>query len=266
MRPHTKSIALVQNILPRTIFSIIGTSPWRNLRCTLLLMLFLPVLFSSCSGAPPEIAQLFWQLNIVQDSERSTQHEELSLFVHAQDPDGTGDLEEIELVHPEAELRWNFTPDNWQKIERDGEVWLGGNGVKSGFAAQLPRGEYQVKVLDKAAETAATSFFISKDIQGLQKGNLKASRFPRINTKSDSIELYFTAPEVLLSFYDENEQFLRSQAFTAAAEAEVKSSQFRTVTNWRSKWPNAATIWIQEYDTKKGIGLVSGPYRLPQSE
>src|SRR6056297_2368691 len=149
MRTHTNAIALIQNILPRS----------------LLLLLVLPVLLSSCSGAPPKISHLFWQLNLVRDIETSSQYEELSLYVHAQDPDGTGDLEEIVLVHPEAELRWSFTPDNWRKIERDGEVWLGGSGVKSAFAAQLPRGEYQVKVLDKAAETAATNFFISKDIQ-----------------------------------------------------------------------------------------------------
>src|SRR6056297_86425 len=250
MRTHTNAIALIQNILPRS----------------LLLLLVLPVLLSSCSGAPPKISQLFWQLNIVRDIETSSQYEELSLYVHAQDPDGTGDLEEIVLLHPDAELRWNFTPETWRKEERSGEVWLGGSGIKSGSSAQLPRGEYKLQLVDKAGETAVTNFFISKDIQGLQKGKLRESRFPRVVTKSDSIEMYFSAPEVLLSLYDGDEQFLRSQPFTTAAESEGNSRQFRTVTDWRSKWPKAGIIWNQEYDTAGGFGLVSGPYRMPQSE
>ncbi|MDZ7793828.1 MAG: hypothetical protein U5P10_09115 [Spirochaetia bacterium] len=122
-------------------------------------MLLLSVLLSSCSGAPPEIAQLFWQLNIVQNIEETTQHEELSLYVHAQDPDGTGDLEQIVLLHPEAELRWNFTPETWRKVERNGEVWLGGGGVKSGFAAQLPRGEYQAEGFRQGRRNSCYEFF-----------------------------------------------------------------------------------------------------------
>ncbi|MFO7730293.1 MAG: hypothetical protein R6V86_05970 [Spirochaetia bacterium] len=246
MQPFRKAIAFIQNLL--------------------LMLLVLPVLFSSCSGAPPEIAQLFWQLNIVHDIETSTQREELSLYVHAQDPDGTGDLEEIVLLHPEAELRWNFTAETWQRVERNEEVWLGGSGIRSGFTAMVPRGEYRVKLLDKAGETAVTSFFISKDIQGLQRGKLKESRFPRVDVKSDSIELYSSAQEVLLSLYDGEEEFLRSQAFTSTAESEGTNREFRTVTDWRSKWPKAGIMWIQEYDTAEGVGLVSGPYLLPQSE
>lgn len=256
MQLHRKAITLIQNILSRT-------SADRNL---LLILLVLPVLLSSCSGAPPEIAQLFWQLNLVQDIKDSSQHEELSLYIHAQDPDGTDDLEEIVLLHPAAELRWNFTPETWRKVERNGEGWLGGSGIKSGFTAQLPRGEYQVKVYDKAGEAAVTSFFISKDIQGLQQGKLKESSFPRGNVKSDSIDLYFSAPEVLLSLYDGDEQFLRSQAVTSTMESEDNSGQVHTVSDWRSKWPNAGIMWIQEYNAAKGIGLVSGPYLLPQFE
>ncbi|MDZ7793827.1 MAG: hypothetical protein U5P10_09110 [Spirochaetia bacterium] len=130
----------------------------------------------------------------------------------------------------------------------------------------FPAANTRLKVFDKAGETAVTSFFISKDIQGLQKGKLRESRFPRAQVKADSIELYFSASEVLLSLYDEGEQFLRSQAFTAAAESVGNSRQFRTVTDWRSKWPGAELMWIQEYDSAKGFGLVSGPYLLPQSE
>ncbi|MCF7949644.1 MAG: hypothetical protein K9M94_13735 [Spirochaetia bacterium] len=251
MRLNSKAIALIQNILPQSL---------------LLLLLVLPVLLSSCSGAPPQIAQLFWQLNIVRDIKDSTQHEELSLYVHAQDPDGTGDLEEIELVHPEAELRWNFTAENWHEVVRNDEMWLGGNGIKSGFTEEVPRGEYRVKVLDRAGETAVTSFFISKDIQGLQKGNIKESRFPRLQVMPDSIKLYFSAPEVLLSLYDGDEQFLRSQAFTSSAESDGDGGQVPTISDWRSKWPGAEMMWIQEYDSARGFGLVSGPYLLPQSE
>jgi len=251
MRAHTKAVALKQNLL---------------LRSLLTLLLVLPVLLISCSGAPPEIAQLFWQLNIVQDIKDSTQHEELSLYVHAQDPDGKGDLEGIELVHPEAELRWNFTEETWKEVVRSGEMWLGENGIKSGFTDEVPRGEYRLKVIDKAGETAVTSFFISRDIQGLQKGNLKESRFPKVQVTPDSIKLYFSAPEVLLSLYDGDEQFLRSQAFTPAAESEGDSGKVLTITDWRSKWPGAEMMWIQEYDSARGFGLVSGPYLLPQSE
>src|SRR6056297_741174 len=151
-----------------------------------LLRTFLPALLlsaalllaGSCSGQPPELAQLFWQLNVVYDTGASTQYEELTLFVHAEDADGLQDIDQLELLHNQQELLWSFDSAQWRMVEREGESWIGTNGIRKSAARILPRGEYRVKLSDKAGEAAETAFIVSSDINGLQKGSLVTGRFP----------------------------------------------------------------------------------------
>ncbi|MFW5710332.1 MAG: hypothetical protein ACOC2R_03980 [Spirochaetota bacterium] len=237
-------------------------------RCGSLLRTRLPavllpavlLLAGSCSGQPPEIAQLFWQLNVVYDTQTSTQYEELTLFVHAEDADGLQDIDQLELLHNQQELLWSFDSARWRTIEREGERWIGTNGVRNSAARILPRGEYRVKLSDKAGEAAETVFNVNSNILGLQKGSLPTGRFPAAEVGARRISLSSTAPELLVSLYDAEGGFIRSELL------ELKGSAKYTlvIDNWTERWPGARRIMLQHYDAADGFGLVSGPLELPE--
>jgi len=222
-------------------------------------LLLVILLVGGCSGAPPEVSQLFWQLNVVEDPETSEQYEELTVFVHIDDPDGVSDIEELEILHTTQELLWKFTPPSWRKVERDGETWFGSNGVRSGFSELVPRGEYRVRVGDKAGESVETDFVISPEIIGLQRGAIKSSSFPNLSITPDQIELSSSSPELLISLYDEKQNFIKSEIITFNEEqVSIKKP--------RNNWEGVQYVWIQEYHGSDGYGLVRGPYSLNSSD
>lgn len=222
-------------------------------------VLLLILLIGACSGAPPEVSQLFWQLNVVEDLESSEQYEELTVFVHIDDPDGISDIEEVEILHTTQELLWKYTPASWRKVERDGETWFGSNGVRSGFSELVPRGEYRVRVSDKAGESVETGFVISPDIIGLQRGAIKSSSFPQLSITPGQIELSSASPELLVSLYDEEQNFIKSEILTFDEEE-------LSIKKPRNDWKGVQYVWLQEYHDSEGYGLVSGPYSLNSSE
>ena len=244
-----------------------------------LLLLFLAALggLAGCSGSPPEVKQVFWQLNVVHDLNSGQQYEELSLFVLADDNDGITDLAEIVLFHPDKELVWELEPDEWQQVERDSETWIGTTGVTAGYSDLVPRGEYRVKVSDKAGEYVETSFIVSPDIVGLQRGSLSPDRFPRLRSTtpsrrtgeqptgpeivlSERVAIHTDLSEVLVSLYAPDGNFMRSEIIQANPSADDGPAVI--LQNLQSRWQNAQTVWIQGYRRQQGFGVVSGPYRL----
>ncbi len=230
------------------------TTARRFLLCAILAIAALMFL-GSCSGQPPELSQLFWQLNVVYNPENSSQHEELSLFVHAEDPDGIQDVDQLELLHSEQELLWSFNAEQWRMVEREGESWIGTNGVRSSSDPRLPRGEYRIRVSDKAGESVETTFIISRDIIGLQNGSLVPGRFPSVEIEPQRLKLSAAEPEILVSLYAGEGDFLRSEMVElSGGTAEIE--------NWAARWSAARQLRLQQYDAGGGYGLVSGPYEL----
>lgn len=224
------------------------------LLCTLVVCALL--VFSSCSGQPPELAQLFWQLNVVRNIEDSSQYEELSLFVHAEDPDGIEDIDRVELLHTDQELLWSLSSSEWRIVEREGASWIGTAGLRSASARKLPRGEYRVRLSDKAGESDETSFIISAALNGLQGEGPVGGRFPRAQVTRDAVQLTAEPAELLISLYDSEGVFIRSELVETSAGGSV------SISNWPARWPGARSMWLQQYDAARGFGLVSGPYRL----
>ena len=128
--------------------------------CIFILM----VMLTGCAGAPPRIVQLFWQLDVVHEVELQQQHEELSLFLLIDDADGIEDLREFRIIQRDAEFSWTISADEMRKVRREGEVWLGVNGIRMNDRAPLPRGDYLVEVIDKAGEKDVSEFFFGNEI------------------------------------------------------------------------------------------------------
>ena len=181
------------------------------------------------------------------------------MFVHAEDPDGIQDVDQLELLHNDQELLWSLNAAQWRTIEREGESWIGTSGIRSSSNRSLPRGEYRIRVSDKAGESVETAFIISRNIVGLQNGSLAADRFPAAEIEPQRLQLFTAEPEILISLYDGEGGFLRSEIL------ELNGGTTR-IENWASRWPAARQIRIQQYDPDEGYGLVSGPFRLPAEQ
>jgi hypothetical protein len=88
------------------------------------------VTFLSCTGEPPEIVRVFWQLNIVDDREQDLSYQTLSLFVKPNDPDGFEDIEDVYLINDEQELFWRLDGESWVQSGSAQEIWIGSNSLK----------------------------------------------------------------------------------------------------------------------------------------
>jgi hypothetical protein len=119
--------------------------------------------FSSCSGKPPVVRSLSWQLNLVGKSgEKGTDiRERLSLFIQAEDEDGIKDLDALFVINDESGLFWKLGNETWIQREQNGETWIGTNGVGMADNSPLPRGKYRILLVDKAGDRDEKEFTLA---------------------------------------------------------------------------------------------------------
>lgn len=209
----------------------------------------------ACAGAPPSISQLFWQVDVVRNLDADSQHEELSLFLMIDDADGLDDLDEVLLIQRDRELVWKLEPDEMRRVQREGEMWMGVNGIQMNDRSPLPRGNYTIEVSDRAGEKDETEFFLGRDITGHLRGDLDSGLFPELNVNS-SVVTASDEEQVSVFFYDTEGNFLRSEVLP------VNSFTRQVLRQWRES--DIDSVWLHSYNAAEGYGLVSGPFRLAE--
>ncbi len=116
------------------------------------------MILAGCTAAAPRIEAVSWELFRIQSPRSGSVREELSLFVRAEDADGSSDLEELYLVHPESRLYWRIFSDTWEERRRNNVSWIG-SSVFTGTDG-VPRGEYLLVLLDRAGERAEERIYV----------------------------------------------------------------------------------------------------------
>lgn len=217
--------------------------------CIFILM----VMLTGCAGAPPRIVQLFWQLDVVHEVELQQQHEELSLFLLIDDADGIEDLREFRIIQRDAEFSWTISADEMRKVRREGEVWLGVNGIRMNDRAPLPRGDYLVEVIDKAGEKDVSEFFFGNEITGLTRGEISSDLFP-VFEKSGQASLLSAAEYTNVFLYNERGEFVSSETIDSSAVFSDLLEQ------WKDR--DITRIWLQIDQPEEGYGLAAGPFFL----
>jgi len=218
-----------------------------------LFILLLVLMLAGCAGAPPRIVQLFWQLDVVRNVELQQQHEELSFFLLIDDADGIEDLREFRIIQEDAELSWTISADELRRIRREGEVWLGVNGVQMNDRSPLPRGDYLVEVIDKAGETDVSELFFGPEITGLTRGDLSGDLFPVVE-KSGEASLRSAGEYTNVFLYNERGEFVSSETIDSAAAFSDLLQQ------WKGR--DITGIWLQIDRPEAGYGLAAGPFSL----
>ena len=220
------------------------------------LLLFAVTLLPSCTGYSPEIVRTFWQLDVLFSPQEGTQRELLSLFVLCSDEDGMEDLARLDISLNEKELTWSLDAETWREVPGgDGLVWIGGNGLAAPSSAVFPRGEYHVRVVDRAGEAAETSFVLPPDLRGLAGGNLEEKFFPRIIYKEGAFEIHSPHAVHFLAVTDEEGRLVETLEF---AERVIGPKRLK---NAAARGGELLTIGA--FDQELGLGVKSGPYLIP---
>lgn len=209
------------------------------------------VLIMACSGKPPEIQRVFWQINLIDDREQNLVYPALSLFLQADDPDGFEDLEEIYLINDEEELFWRLDSTSWQKSGSEDEIWIGSNSISMPGGSPLPGGEYRVMLLDVGGDAAEQTIFLKDSDFKIERGLI-----PEITIDEEEIRVSGRADSYTLWVYGKDRQYQRSfaldqdrigiQEIIAVNPAYNESFSFRVYSSFK--------------ETKSGI--ISGPYTV----
>lgn len=206
------------------------------------------VVLTSCSTAPPQILQTFWQVTYVHDRIAGTSYERLSLFLHVSIPDGISDLDSIYVLNDKAQLYWKLTPVDWVSSDQSGELWVGSNRIEMPDRSDLPSGSYRVILSNLAGERALGDFFISAE-----KLNPKTAPFPVASVSNGEITVQSTLSDVWLWVYDLAGQLVGAQKLQSAP------------VSLQSLLPSGLAgssykIYAYGFDPSCGCGLLSGPW------
>jgi hypothetical protein len=224
---------------------------------TLLLLLLITLVSFSCTGHRPELQRTFWQLDVYRNPRTGEQYERLSVFAVARDLDGGEDLETWILRMPEEELVWERNLEALRRVGGGEDTWTGSNSFAMPFDDQLPRGEYLLRIEDRAGEQGEATFSIPRDLIGLTQGELEAELFPRLRFEEG--RALVSSPYEVHSFSvsDGNGEIVEVME---TGEAVIPSA---TLEEWRDA--GAEQLFLGAFHEELGVGLKSGPYRLSSS-
>jgi len=225
-----------------------STSPGRAV--SLISALCLVALFLlGCTGEPPEIMQVFWQLNMVEDLEQNLTYQSLSLFVKPNDPDGFEDIEELYLINDEQELFWRLDVESWTQSGTEGEIWIGSNSLKMPDGSSFPAGEYRILLRDVGGDSA------EQTIRLLFVSPKQARMYlPKVTVGNGEIRVSGEAGEYQLWVYDPGGRYIASFPVSG------KALTLKTITNSQPSLRGGFTFKVYGLAEDGNLGINSGPY------
>ncbi len=202
-----------------------------------------------CSGSPPEVLDLDFQVNAVKDRERDIVSQKLSLFILPSDPDGYEDLDIIYIIHDSEELYWSLRSDEWQKVTRGGDTWIGSNSICMPNNSDLPSGRYRILLKDLSGEKAEERIFIKKrDII------TQSISFPDSEVRDGRIFVTGDYKETEILVYEREELFKSS--FLYRDEGISLEELFSTIKDLSYDF----VYYLYAYDREHDMGIIAGPY------
>jgi hypothetical protein len=210
-------------------------------------LLIIALTLYGCSGSPPEVLNLIYQVNVVKDRDLDIVSQKLSLFILPNDPDGYEDLDVIYIIHDSEELFWTLKSDEWQKVTRGRDTWIGSNSICMADNSDLPSGRYRILLKDLSGEKAETQMFI-------KKRRVQKIRFPDSEVRDGRIFMksVYEPSEILV--YERGEVFKRSFAYREGGL--LLGEIFSTVKDLSYDF----IYFLYAYDEKQDVGVISGPY------
>jgi len=204
------------------------------------------LLLCGCTGKPPEISRVAYQLLLTQPPESSAVTEKLSVFLVADDPDGFEDLATLYVIHDGAELYWKIGSADWTKTTFEAETWIGSNGIATADGSPMPRGEYRVLLQDNNGDTVENVFSLEEPATGA--GFPKATLADGVVSCSGLME----SPELWI--YDLGDRFVTAFA------ADQGPLAMAPIVQQNPGLKQGYRLRLYTWDRENGVGLVKGPY------
>lgn len=212
----------------------------------------------SCSHAPPQVVQVFTQVDRVYDPS-SGWSSRLSVFVQGADADGTKVFDRLHLVHEGQGLYFTLDRDHWTAVERPGESWFGANDL-SFPDGKVPLGEWRATLVTKAGLRVQTSFQVPP-----QPPDAPPPRTARVEVSL--VELPPPPPGAppapalyrVTGWVDDYLVWARDAKGTVMTRNKTVGDRF-------SLPPGTDSFLLYSYDKVRGEGLVAGPFSVKEPD
>ncbi len=206
-------------------------------------------LFWACTGRPPQIFDLVWRIDLLEDHDQGLIYERLSLFVQVYDADGFDELQYLYLIHDEQELFWELQAESWLAGDDSEQRWIGSNALCMPDFSSLPRGIYRVLIQDLGGDAAESEFAVAT-----APTRPAEVQFPRVSAQDGKIQLAAPFQQFSIWVYDTKISYRASYDSQAGmVDAEVIRTKHRDLLR--------GFHYFTHVDQEaKGYGLISGPY------
>lgn len=176
--------------------------------------------------------------------------EQLSVFVQAADGDGPEDLAYLYLVHRESQLCWPLDQASWTSASDSGSLWLGTNTIRMPDASPLPRGRWQLVLIDLAGQRSELEF-------SLTAPETVGFTIPALQLADDTV--------ILTSSYDMHTVIFMDASDRVVKTATMTSPRASLDSLWGSGgWKQGADyLAVYGVDIQSEVGCFSWTIRLP---
>ena len=218
-----------------------------------LLMLALVPL--ACTGSPPEILEILWEVRFERNRDSGLMYESLSLFVKPNDPDGSEDLEEMFLIQDQEELFWRLDPDSWSQSGSGSDLWIGSNNLRLPDGGRFPAGEYRVLLRDVSGESAEQTITLQAPALTEARGYL-----PEVSVGADTITIKPGDRDYVLWLYDLGGTFVSAVSVRRGSQS---------LGSLRASYPALQAGFRFSVYTRidgRNLGIVDGPYAVTAGE
>ncbi len=206
-------------------------------------------LVQACTGEPPEILRVFWQLNLIEDREQNVTYQSLSLFVKPSDPDGFEDIEEVYLINDEQELLWRLDGETWVQSGSGEELWIGSNSLRMPEGSSFPGGVYRVLLRDVGGDSSEQELRIESTPVSNNRRFL-----PAVTVRNGQIEIAGPLQSYQLWLYDTGRRFV------TAYPAGRGSLAVEAVIRAQAPLQGGFSFKVYGYVPQRNLGVISGPY------
>ncbi len=216
-----------------------------------LAVLIIILIFAGCGNNPPEINQVYSQINFIKAPDSDLIKTELLVLVNADDKDGEDNIEFLYIANDKRQILWRLDPDRRNSRNSRGINWIGNEHLVAVDGGVPSPGDYRVVITDMAGDRDEQKIFIP-----VFKEMPKAELFPSVEISEDMTELKIISAEKrnVLSFYDSEGRLIKAFSVTPGLVFINELNDSNISDEWKS-------LRIACYSNSAGGGLITGPYR-----
>jgi hypothetical protein len=199
------------------------------------------LLLASCTHAPPQVVQVFDQVNRVYDPAEGAWTERLSVFVQASSSDGVKVFDRLHLIHDGQGLFVTVNRPQWASATPPGEFWVGVNNLS--YPGGIPSGEWRALLVTRSGQEVEAKFIVPSSAGATPP----RTRTPAV--RPDSAPQRYTVS----GWVDSYLVWARDARGAVLSRAKTFGPTFEVP-------PGTVSFDLYSYDKDRGEGLVAGPF------